>query len=358
MKICSFYLKGCYTSYDCQGGTMFSDLKNVTATKSNSLVDAGFFKKLNSMEMRIINLAISQLNPTRSLSQSRRFEFTVKEFLAHNSGIADHTNAYDNVRNAVISLGKTWVEVQPMADYDVTEISLLTERSYSKGKGRFMIEFSDKAMPYLAAIKSNYTSILLNMFGALKSEYSLKMYEYLSRWAFKGNVSIKLDELKKLLDVVGMYDRYNNFSQRVLTPALNEINAKTNLIVNCNSIRTGRVITDLEFKILDKSKAILEEKSTRPKFPHKNKYGCFVKLDRQNPKFSSNEYGSWAKDCLEILEGFYQKIEDVPNEDLLFYWIFLASNASNKSKFGTKKSFSAELKKRGYKVENCELVKI
>ncbi|MCL7725793.1 replication initiation protein [Actinobacillus pleuropneumoniae] len=337
---------------------MSKNTSKPVSTKSNNLIDAGFFKKLNGMEIRIVNLAISKLNPTRSLSQNRRFEFSVQDFLDCNSGISDHKNAYDNVKNAVLRLSNIWVQVEPLSGYDYSEISLLTDRSYTKGKGRFMIEFHEKAMPYLAEIRNNYTSILLETFGALKSEYSLKMYEILSRWAFKGFVSIKLDELKILLDVVGMYDRYNNFSQRVLTPAVKEINAKTNLIVSVKPIRTGRAISELEFKIFDKSKAIPEEEPKRPRFPHKNRYGRFVKLDRENPKMSSADYGLWARDCLKILEDFYQKIEDVPNDDLLFYWIFLAINASNKSKLGTKKIFADELKKRGYKIVECELVKI
>lgn len=328
------------------------------STKSNNLIDAGFFKKLNGYEMRIFNLAVSRLNPMRTFNQNRRFEFSVKEFLEFNSGITDQMHAYENVKSAVLNLGKIWVEVDPIDGYDKTEVSLLTRRSYTQGKGSFMIEFHEDVMPYLVEIKNNYTSMLLDTFGSLKSEYSLKMYEILSRWAFKGCLSIKLDELKNLLDVVGMYDRYNNFSQRVLTPAVTEINAKTNLIVSVKPIRTGRAISELEFKIFDKSKAIPEEEPKRPKFPHKNKYGRFVKLDHQNPKFSSAEYGNWARDCLKILEDFYQKIEDVPKEDLLFYWIFLAGNESNKSKLGTKKTFADELKKRGYKIVECELVKI
>ena len=46
-------------------------------------------------------------------------------------------------------------------------------------------------------------------------------------------------------------------------------------------------------------------------------------------------------------------------KDLRFYWVFLAVNASHKSKLGTKKkTFVDELKKRGYKIVDCELVKI
>lgn len=356
---CSCFYAECYTSLN-QGGGMIEQSQKLVSTKSNKLVDAGFFKKLNGMEMRIVNLAISRLNPMRPLDQSRRFEFTVKEFLDCNSGIANYADIYDTVRSAVINLGRTWVEVETIEGYDRTEISLLTERSYSKGKGRFMVEFHEKAMPYLAEIKSNYTSILLDTFGALKSEYSLKLYEILSRWAFKGVMSIKVDELKNLLDVVGMYDRYNNFRQRVLTPAINEINSKTDLNITVKTLRTGRSITDIEFVIFDKSKAVkIEQKpAKRPVFPHKNKYGRYVTLDRQNPKMSSTDYGNYARDCLKILDNFYTELTAISLEDLRNYWVFLAVNASHQSKLGKRTDFIAELKKRGYRLVDCELVEM
>lgn len=330
----------------------------ITATKSNNLVDAGFFKKLNGLEMRIVNLAVSRLNPKRPISQERRFEFTVKEFMDCNSGLSLKTgDLYKNIKNAVKNLSTIWVEVEPMAGYDVTEISLLTRRSYEDGQGRFMIEFHEDAMPYLAEIKNNYTSILLETFGTLKSEYSLKFYEILSRWAFKGKFQIALDELRNLLNTGDTYPRFNSFNQRVISPSLIEINSKTNLNVTVTTIRTGRSITGLEFSIFDKSKAI-DVKVSRPKFPHKNKYGKFVKLNRQDPKMSSAEYGNYARDCLKILEDFYSNIDDVPKEDLLYYWIFLAVNRSHKSKLGTKKTFVDELKQRGYKIVDCELVQL
>lgn len=330
----------------------------ITATKSNHLVDAGFFKRLNGLEMRIVNLAVSRLNPKRPISQERRFEFTVKEFMDCNSGLSLKTgDLYKNIKSAVRNLSTIWFEIEPLEGYDVTEISLLTRRAYQDGEGRFMVEFHEDAMPYLAEIKNNYTSLLLETFGALKSEYSLKFYEILSRWAFKGKFQIKIDDLRELLNVGERYDRFNNLNQWVIKPAIKEINAKTNLTVSVKGVRTGRNITELEFSIFDKSKAIAVEVK-RPKFPHKNKYGKFVKLDRIDPKMSSAEYGNYARDCLKILEDFYSNIEDVPNEDLLYYWIFLAVNQSHKSKLGNKNTFTDELRKRGYKIDQCELVKL
>ncbi|WP_243398567.1 hypothetical protein [Avibacterium paragallinarum] len=83
-----------------------------------------------------------------------------------------------------------------------------------------------------------------------------------------------------------------------------------------------------------------------------------MKLDRIDPKMSSAKYGNYARDCLKILEDFYSNIEDVPNEDLLYYWIFFAVNQSHKSKLGSKNTFADELRQRGYKIAGCELVKL
>ena len=332
--------------------------QKMVVTKSNKLIDAGFFKRLNSMEMRIVNLAVSQLNPLRSIDQPRRFEFTVKEFLTFNPSISDQNNVYENVKNAVINLAKIWVEVEPLEGYDKTEVSLLTRRSYAKGKGSFMVEFHEDVMPYLSEIKKNYTSYLLENFGQLKSEHSLKLYEILSRYAFQGNVTLTVNSIKDYLDVSDKYEKFYDFNRYVLKLAVKEINSKTNLSVSVKTIRNGRSIEKVTFKVFDKSKAISIDEPKRPKFPHKNKYGRFVKLDTENPKMSSHEYGLWASDCLKILEDFYSKIEDVTLDDLRHYCVFLAVSQSNKSKFGKRSIFIDELKKQGYKIERCELVRL
>ena len=337
---------------------MPKNTNQITATKSNHLVDAGFFKKLNGLELRIFNLAVSRLNPKRPISQARRFEFSVKEFLDCNSGLSDKTNnIYKNIKSAVRNLSTIWVEIDPLPGYSKTEISLITSRSYEDGEGRFMIEFHEDAMPYLAEIKNNYTSLLLEMFGSLKSEHSLKFYEIFSRWAFKGVFTVKVDDLRKLLGLGDLYPRFNSLNQRVITPAIQEITAKTNLTVSVKTIRTGRIITELEFSIFDKSQALVTDVK-RPPFPHKNKYGRNVHLDKQNPRNSSAEYGNYARDCLTVLDDYYNKLEDVMLKDLRHYWIFLSVNASHKSHLGTKQDMLDELANRGYKLVNCELVKL
>ena len=59
-----------------------------------------------------------------------------------------------------------------------------------------------------------------------------------------------------------------------------------------------------------------------------------------------------------MLDDFYSDLADVTLEDLVFYAKFLAVNQSHKSKFGKERDILTELKKRGYKLSQYELVEI
>lgn len=336
--------------------------KNSTVTKHNNLVDAGFFKSLSGIEMRIFNLAVSQINPKRPLEQNRKFEFSVKDFLDINNGLLDKDHAYEKIRKAIFNISKVWVEIEPIEGYTKTEIALITSRSYSKGLGEFMIEFNEDVMPYIAQLKNNFTSFLLENFGNLKTEHSLRLYEILSRYSYNGGEILELDYLKRQLGIEGKYKQYKELKRRVLEPAVKEISKKTNLMVSYETIRKGRSINKIKFSIFDKRKAekIKNEKENlekRPNFPPKNQFGTYVKLDRQSPKMSSSQYADYAQACLIVLDDFYQDIESVKIEDVRNYYVFLSVNASFKSKIFTKKSAYEEIQKRGYKLVNCELVK-
>ena len=324
---------------------------SLTISKANSFVQASYSMTLD--EMRILSLTLGVFNPENPIK--RGFDFTIADFCKHFPDV-DEKSAYTQVRNAILKISKRWI-VLVDNEKELTEVVLVNKRTYFKKEGRFYIEFHEDLLPYIAQLHNNFTKYQLVNIGAFSSTHTIRLYELCSQYRDTGWRQTSVDELKDWLQVSDKYDRYNNFNQRVLTPAIDEINAKSDLLVSVEPIKRGRSIVSLKFTIKSKKSAVKIEQK-RPAFPHKNKYGKYVTLNRDDPRTSNHEYGVWAKDCLKILEDFYQKIEDVPNEDLLFYWIFLAGNASNKSKLGTKKTFVDELKKRGYKIVKCELVKL
>lgn len=322
---------------------------DLVVVKANSLIEASY--RLSIDEVRILALTIGTMDPR---SDQKIFDFTVADFVREFPEIS-MDNAYKQIQGAIKRIYDRSVRTED--NHRVTEFRWVSSRTYFKKEGRFRIAMTDEVMPYLTQLKGQFAQYQLKNIAYFNSVHSIRIYELVTQYRNVGSREITVEDLKKWLQVEENYPRWNNFKARVLDTAIAEINEKSDLFIKVEQIRRGRKIYALNFTIQIKQNTVKKELK-RPKFPHKNKYGKFVKLDRQNPKMSNHEYGVWAKDCLKILEDFYQSLEDVPNEDLLFYWIFLAGNESNKSKLGTKKTFADELKKRGYKIKDCELEKI
>ncbi|HDR1895425.1 replication initiation protein [Pasteurella multocida] len=322
----------------------------LTISKANSFVEASYSMTLD--EMRVLSLTLGVFDPT---NPKRGFDFTVAEFCEHFPDVNPDI-AYVQVQKAIRKISSRWMTLQN-DDRVLHEVAFVTDRVYFKKEGRFYIEFHEKLLPYIANLKARYTKYELVNIGAFTSTHTIRLYELCSQYKTVGDREIKIDDLKDWLQVKGKYDLYADFRKRVIEPSISEINAKSDLLVNVEPIKRGRTIVALKFTITPKKNTAKIEQKRRP-FPHKNKYGSYVKFDYQNPKFSSHEFANYAKDCLKILDDFYHNISDVTLDDLVFYAKFLSVNESHKSKLGTKKTFVDELKKRGYKIVDCELVKI
>lgn len=327
----------------------------LTISKANSFVQASYSMTLD--EMRVLSLTLGVFNPENP--DKRDFEFTVDEFCRHFPEV-DPKSAYTQVQHAIRKISRRWMTLRD-DEYVLDEVVFVTDRTYFKKEGRFRIVFHERLMPYIAELHSNYTKYQLVNIGAFGSTHAIRLYELCSQYRDTGWRQTSIADLKDWFQVADKYSLYANFRRRVIDPAIAEINAKSDLFVNVEPIKRGRTIVALKFTINVKKKTVKVEKKRRP-FPHKNKFGAYVKLDRQNPKMSSHEYGLYARACLKIMEEDYTSfgftISDIPTEDLLHYWVFLTGDQSNKSSFGKRSDFVNELQNRGYKIKDCELVKI
>ncbi|MFQ1048333.1 replication initiation protein [Avibacterium paragallinarum] len=323
----------------------------LTISKANSFVQASYSMTLD--EMRVLALTLGVFDPENPTK--RDFEFTVSEFCQHFPDVNPDI-AYTQVQNAIRKISRRWMTLRD-DEYVLDEVVFVTDRTYFKKEGRFRIMFHERLMPYISELHGNYTKYQLVQIGAFTSTHSIRLYELCSQYRKTGWRQTSLDDLKDWLQVTGKYDLYANFRKWVLEPAISEINAKSDLLVDVEPIKRGRTIVALKFTIKSKKSTVKNEQK-RPPFPHKNKYGKYVHLDKQNPAMSNAEYGNYAHACLKILDEYYTRIEDVTPEDLRHYWIFLAVNASHKSKLGKKQDFLEALQVQGYKLINCELVKL
>lgn len=108
-----------------------------------------------------------------------------------------------------------------------------------------------------------FTKYHIEQTHALNSRYSLRLYELVIQYLKIGKTPIF--ELKKFRFQLGLlpenYKEMKNFKKYVLDLAVNEINEKTNIIINYEQKKKGRVIIGFIFSVSEKQK----EKDVTPK---------------------------------------------------------------------------------------------
>ncbi|MCT3086062.1 RepB family plasmid replication initiator protein [Lactococcus lactis] len=130
-----------------------------------------------------------------------------------------------------------------------------------------LIRFSPEIIPYLINLKKNFTQHALSDLAELNSKYSLILYRWLSmnysqyeHYSNKGgrraeqvesyrNPSISVKELRIMTDTVNEYQRFTNFTKKILDIPLKEINDNTTFKVSYEKVKKGRSIDSIVFHI-------------------------------------------------------------------------------------------------------------
>ncbi len=321
---------------------------DLTIYKANSLVEAGY--RLSLTEQRVISLSLACID-TQNISNKTVTVYASD--LAEKMGVSQKLA----VRDLKLAMGKLFDRYITLKNENETrKFRWIQEYAeYHEGEASVSFTYSDRILPLIFELKlkeGNFTTYNLLNISGFSNSYSFRIYELAIKMKNMQNPLISVDEIRRILQLENKYPLFKDLNKFVFKKAIDDINLKSDILIDLEPVRRGRKIVSLKFKISQK------QQKKRPKFPHKNKYGRYVKLDTRNPKMSSHEYSLYAQDCLKILNDFYTDISEVTTDDLRNYWVFLAVNDSHTAKLGRKKDFLDELKKRGYKLVECELVKL
>lgn len=260
----------------------------LTISKSNSFVEASYQMTLD--EMRVLSLTLGVFDPT---NPKRGFDLTVSDF-CENFPDVNPDIAYVQVQNAIRKISKRWMTLVDN-EKELTEVAFVTKRTYFKQEGRFYIEFHEDLIPYIANLKNRYTKYELIHIGAFTSTHTVRLYELMAQYKNSREKSrdISIKNLKDWLQVSDKYPLFFDFKKRVLTPAIDEINAKSDLLVSYEQIKQGRKITALHFKIqLKKSKLPAPKYAPRPQV-----------------KAGTHEEGVYFRDCIARFKTWYKENE-------------------------------------------------
>ena len=276
--------------------------KNLIVVKSNDFVEASY--KITLDEMRVLLLTIGSIN-SKLEAHNREFEFSVAEF-AERFGVNEKV-AYQQVQKAIDLLGGRWALIEK-TDKVERKVTFLTEQAYFKGEGRFQIILHEKLMPFLSDIQGKFTEYNLEYVARFNSFHAIRIYEIVTQYRHSKEKEriVLVSDLKEWLQISDKYSAFFDFKKRVLTPAINEINEKSDLFVEFEQIKRGRSIHALKFLISPKKQATQAventenlTKSGRPKLPQ-----------RPQVKKGTDAEAKWARECIKVLEDWRSTLKE------------------------------------------------
>ena len=181
-----------------------------------------------------------------------------------------------------------------------TDFTMFHEAKY-KDLGDINIKFHEHMKPLLLNLKNNFTIVELEFILRMKSYAANRLYFLLKRWAGLGEYTTKIEDLKKIIystEDMGKHKLYGHFKNRVLMPAIHDINGMTDLLITFRERKKGRAVASLVFEIKKKPPAAPQHKTAAlidADHRSKKEDEIYTKQLKEFLKLPKAEQGDWIE---------------------------------------------------------------
>ncbi|KVT53805.1 replication protein RepB [Burkholderia ubonensis] len=175
----------------------------------------------------------------------RADEFAALAALAPRSGEKQATAAYEGLKEGCASLQKRTLTY--MDGPRKVILNWVWKAVYHEGEGWAEISFSPDLTPHIFMLQRRFVSYQLEFARGLQSLYSWRLLELLMRERDRGRLLITLADFRTVLEIPETY-RFADIKRRVIETAVNELNAKADLVITWTPVKLGRAVNSLDFK--------------------------------------------------------------------------------------------------------------
>lgn len=219
--------------------------------KGNELIQKNRFE-LSLTEQKTVAFICSMIKKSNNAPYQLEYEFNIRDYCKvcgiDYAGGKNYKNIKDTLKH--LSDRSMWLD-------DGESETLMRWLSYvkiNKNSEKVFIEIDRTIAPFLFELKEKFTKYQLYNILAMKSAFSVRIYELLKSYAYQKNKTFDLEELKRLLEVenVKSYVRFPDFRRYVLEIAEREINELTDINISYEAIKKGKKVIKINFLIKDK----------------------------------------------------------------------------------------------------------
>lgn len=222
--------------------------------KSNALIQASY--KLSLNEQRLILLAVAGLHSKRpgirpGLNQVDNIRITAAEFAE--AWKLPTAKAYEALKDATNDLYER--TIHEIKDKHHRKMRWVSAVQYHDGEGWAKLSFTPHVTPHLTSLSGKFTEYRLGQVANLRSTYAVRLFEWCIEFVDTGWMQIRLDDLVQRLGVA--YTRYADIRRYVIEPAVTELQAKSNLDITWEPVKTGRAVTSVRFEFRESTQGRL-----------------------------------------------------------------------------------------------------
>jgi len=212
--------------------------------KSNDLIQKARFS-LTLQEQKIILYLISKIKPDDE--DFIHQVFSVVEFCKVCGIDYDSGGNYKAVKDTIRALSdkSVWLTLETGTE---TLVRWINKAWINKMSGIVKLRLDDDMRPYLLQLKQRFTQYELLYTLAMRSQYSIRLYELLKSYEYKRNWTFDVDELKRLLSAE-TYKLFGDFKRKVLDISMREINELSDITASYETIRVGHKYGKVKFSV-------------------------------------------------------------------------------------------------------------
>jgi len=250
-----FYKKGAYMLKSIKKRNMM-----ILVKEPNEFIQGRY--KLNAFALKMLALLFSKVDPFNDKSFTK-YEISVKEVQSLLG------KSYGEIYNIVKNTFRNLIDIKLELEYeDQWKIfTIIVDPTILKRDGVITFFISPNLLSLLKNTK-HYLQYDLSILAYFNSSYSLRLYKILKdKWETSKKFNkepiyrISIEKLKKILQIPNTY-LYGNIKQKVLKPALEEINKWSDISIRIEEIKKSRKVKEIIFYIDEKT-------NNSPNFPRR-----------------------------------------------------------------------------------------
>lgn len=221
-----------------------NELRNYKVVKANDLIQKSRFS-LSLQEQKIILFLISKIKPYDNNFIEQTFD--IIEFCKV-CGIEEYNGKnYKNLKDSIKTLSdkSVWIKTDEKTE---TIVRWINKAWVYNKSGKIKIRLDDDMKPYLLQLQKRFTQYELLYTLAMKSQYSIRIYELLKSYEYTKSKTFDIDDFRILVSAEN-YTRFGDLKRKVLDISMREINQLSDISVNYDIIKKGRKYQQLKFNV-------------------------------------------------------------------------------------------------------------